>query len=306
MNQATIKNLLKKYQSYYHAQFKFIYNQEIIYDELHDNQKIYTYPIQIQEKEGFLLSNKQIPFDLIQITLEEILSVDKQSLFKQMLSNEYNDTDIEYLQNEIKTDEYTILIIQTNKACEDLYSMVSNILTAICYEIEKNTQVVVLYPHKIEKEIIMQLKDTLETELYCKVYLSYSSVFNELNDIPQKYQEARDLLNIYMKYDFNNLINNNSNVLLAYVVENINEEKLSILSQHLNIESFYSLDDEFLNTINVFYHNNLNIAETARKMYIHRNTLIYRIEKIKAVTGFDIRNFDEAIQVQFAMLLMKK
>ena len=61
-----------------------------------------------------------------------------------------------------------------------------------------------------------------------------------------------------------------------------------------------ALDQETLFTINKFFENNLNVSETARKLFVHRNTLVYRLEKIKKLTGLDLREFDDAITFKVA------
>ena len=66
-----------------------------------------------------------------------------------------------------------------------------------------------------------------------------------------------------------------------------------------------SLDQETLFTINKFFENNLNVSETSRKLFVHRNTLVYRLEKIKKLTGLDLRLFDHAIVFKVALLVRK-
>jgi len=69
--------------------------------------------------------------------------------------------------------------------------------------------------------------------------------------------------------------------------------------------SFESLDQETMFTIQKFFENNLNVSETSRQLYIHRNTLVYRLDKIQKVTGLDLRMFDDAIIFKVAMLVKK-
>ena len=64
-----------------------------------------------------------------------------------------------------------------------------------------------------------------------------------------------------------------------------------------------TLDEDTLETINKFFENNLNVSETSRKLYVHRNTLVYRLEKIKKITGLDLREFDHAIVFKVAMMV---
>ena len=66
-----------------------------------------------------------------------------------------------------------------------------------------------------------------------------------------------------------------------------------------------SLDQETLDTINKFFENNLNVSETSRKLFVHRNTLVYRLEKIKKLTGLDLREFDHAIVFKVALMVKK-
>ena len=66
-----------------------------------------------------------------------------------------------------------------------------------------------------------------------------------------------------------------------------------------------ALDKETLFTIHKFFENNLNVSETARKLFVHRNTLVYRLEKIKKITGLDLREFDDAITFKVALMVKK-
>ena len=64
------------------------------------------------------------------------------------------------------------------------------------------------------------------------------------------------------------------------------------------------LDEETLTTINKFFENSLNVSETSRQLFVHRNTLVYRIEKIQKSTGLDLRNFDDALTFKIALMVM--
>ena len=64
-------------------------------------------------------------------------------------------------------------------------------------------------------------------------------------------------------------------------------------------------DEETLTTVNKFFENNLNVSETSRQLYIHRNTLVYRLDKLQKMTGLDLRNFDDAIIVKIMLMVSK-
>ena len=77
------------------------------------------------------------------------------------------------------------------------------------------------------------------------------------------------------------------------------------LSEVFKKNSIDSLDHETLFTINKFFENNLNVSETSRKLFVHRNTLVYRLEKIKKLTGLDLRQLDHAIVFKVALMVRK-
>ena len=77
------------------------------------------------------------------------------------------------------------------------------------------------------------------------------------------------------------------------------------LSEVFKKNPIETLDEDTLETINKFFENNLNVSETSRKLYVHRNTLVYRLEKIKKLTGLDLREFDHAIVFKVAMMVKK-
>ena len=66
-----------------------------------------------------------------------------------------------------------------------------------------------------------------------------------------------------------------------------------------------TFDEETLSTIEKFFENNLNVSETSRKLFVHRNTLVYRLEKIKKITGLDLREFEDAIVFKVALMVKK-
>ena len=69
--------------------------------------------------------------------------------------------------------------------------------------------------------------------------------------------------------------------------------------------SFENIDRETLMTIQAFFENNLNVSETSRKLFVHRNTLVYRLDKIKKITGLDLREFEHAITFKVALMVQK-
>ena len=79
----------------------------------------------------------------------------------------------------------------------------------------------------------------------------------------------------------------------------------TVYAASMDPDSIDSLDSETLFTIQRFFENNLNVSETSRGLFVHRNTLVYRLEKIKKLTGLDLRKFDDAIVFKVALMVKK-
>ena len=93
--------------------------------------------------------------------------------------------------------------------------------------------------------------------------------------------------------------------LLGGLLAKLDQESLGSVNNILsddNVKKFFS-DEELITTVEVFFENNLNIIKASEKLIIHRNTLIYRIEKIKKMMGLDIRNFEDAVTLQTLLIL---
>ncbi|MBQ8804115.1 MAG: helix-turn-helix domain-containing protein [Tyzzerella sp.] len=148
------------------------------------------------------------------------------------------------------------------------------------------------------------IADTLNMEAMVDVRVAYGTIVNELREVSRSYKEA------CMALDVGRIFYAEKNV-LAYnelgIGRLIHQLPYSLCEMFLEevfhgkaIEQF---DDEILTTVNVFFENSLNISETARKLYVHRNTLGYRLEKILKITGLDVRKFDDALTFKIAMMV---
>ena len=140
--------------------------------------------------------------------------------------------------------------------------------------------------------------DMMNSEAMLKVRVSYGTVVQELREVSKSYKEAT------MAMDVGRIFYAEKNV-IAYSTLGIGRliYQLPVNLCRIFIEEIfggnqvYDLDEETLTTINKFFENNLNVSETSRQLFIHRNTLVYRIEKLQKATGLDIRTFKIAMMV---------
>ena len=95
------------------------------------------------------------------------------------------------------------------------------------------------------------------------------------------------------------------NLGIARLIYQLPTRVRDVLREVFKQGSIESLDQETLFTIQRFFENNLNVSETSRGLFVHRNTLVYRLEKIKKLTGLDLREFDDAIVFKVALMVKK-
>ena len=157
----------------------------------------------------------------------------------------------------------------------------------------------------LEKTANMVL-DMLNTEAMTKVHVAFGTVVGEIKEVSRSYKEAK------MALDVGKIFYSDKNV-IAYNKLGIGRliYQLPIPLCRMFIREIFDgkspdeFDDETLATINKFFENSLNVSETSRQLYIHRNTLVYRLDKLQKSTGLDLRIFEDAITFKIALMVVK-
>ena len=156
--------------------------------------------------------------------------------------------------------------------------------------------------HKIAK----QISDTVSQELGSKVVIGIGTVVNHIRDLARAYKEAGVAIDVGKVFDTEKVIINYENLGIGRLIYQLPTTLCQMFLQEVFKKNpIDALDQETLLTINKFFENNLNVSETARKLFVHRNTLVYRLEKIKKLTGLDLREFDDAITFKVALMVKK-
>ena len=162
-----------------------------------------------------------------------------------------------------------------------------------------------LEPGEIE-QYAMALSATLTTEAGQNSLIGIGGVKHNLSQLHESLLEAKKAINIGLPFQPKRQIFNYSAMVLERFLYDIPEESAVQFHQTLfNKKTAKLFSEEMLNTIEAFFDNSLNLSETARKLYIHRNTLVYRLDKIQKVTGLDLRTFDDAMTFKLLMLMGK-
>ena len=150
------------------------------------------------------------------------------------------------------------------------------------------------------------IEQTLRSELFVKTVIGISTVAGHLRELADAYKEAQVAIEVGKVFETEKTIINYENLGIGRLIYQLPTTLCEIfLSEVFKKNSIDTLDQETLFTINKFFENNLNVSETSRKLFVHRNTLVYRLEKIKKLTGLDLREFDDAIIFKVALMVKK-
>ena len=156
------------------------------------------------------------------------------------------------------------------------------------------------------EKLARSIVDTLGSEFYTKVGVGIGTVVTGIKDLARSFREAQAALEVGKVFDTEKLIVSYDNLGIARIIYQLPTTLCEMfLREVFKKGSIESLDQETLFTIQKFFENNLNVSETSRKLFVHRNTLVYRLEKIKKLTGLDLREFDHAIVFKVALMVKK-
>ena len=158
---------------------------------------------------------------------------------------------------------------------------------------------------KIEK-LAKSIADTLNSEFYAKVTIGIGTVVDNIKDLARSFKEAQVALEVGKVFDTEKNIISYENLGIGRLIYQLPTTLCDMFLQEVfKNGSLDNLDRETLLTIQCFFENNLNVSETSRKLFVHRNTLVYRLEKIRKLTGLDLREFDHAITFKVALMVKK-
>lgn len=158
-------------------------------------------------------------------------------------------------------------------------------------------------------ETLMEIAETIvammNTEAMLNVKVSFGTVVQELKDVSKSYKEAKMALDVGKIFYAEKDVIAYSTLGIGRLIYQLPINLCKIFIEEIFGDNVpYDLDEETLTTINKFFENNLNVSETSRQLFVHRNTLVYRIEKILKTTGLDLRNFDDALTFKIALMVV--
>lgn len=244
---------------------------------------------------------------------------DKNSFVKNIILDNILPSDILYRTRELKLAveaERIVFLIRAHKNMEVslvdvLQSIFPDKTKDFVIRIDDRDVAVIkeLRPETSMEEIIKQaqeMHDTVNAEVMVKISVGISTVVGTIQELARAYREARIALEVGKVFDTEKNIISYDNLGIGRLIYQLPTTLCELfLNEVFKKESISVLDSETIYTIQKFFENNLNVSETSRKLFVHRNTLVYRLDKIKKLTGLDLREFDDAIIFKVAMMVNK-
>ncbi len=145
----------------------------------------------------------------------------------------------------------------------------------------------------------------LNTEAMTTAKVSYGTIVTELQEVSKSYKEAKMALDVSRIFYVSKRVIAYHTLGIGRLIYQLPTNLCKMFIQEIFGEKLPdALNEETLSTIDKFFENNLNVSETSRQLYIHRNTLVYRIDRLQEATGLDLRNFDDALTFKIAMMVV--
>ena len=139
-----------------------------------------------------------------------------------------------------------------------------------------------------------------------EIHIAYGTVINDIKEVSKSYKEAKLALDVGKIFFSEKNVIAFSELGIGRLIYQLPVPLCKMFIREIfEGKSPDDFDEETLTTINKFFENNLNVSETSRQLYIHRNTLVYRLDKLQKSTGLDLRVFEDAITFKIALMVVK-
>ncbi len=155
-------------------------------------------------------------------------------------------------------------------------------------------------------KVARQILDCLEPQKRAAAHVAYGTIVNEIQEVSRSYKEARMALDVGKIFFAERDVIAYSSLGIGRLIYQLPMPLCKMFIREIfGGKSPDDFDEEMLATINKFFENSLNVSETSRQLYIHRNTLVYRLDKLQKSTGLDLRVFEDAITFKIALMVVK-
>lgn len=236
--------------------------------------------------------------------LKDIL-IHKESIVTSLLEGKNIEKDIISAVWPALLDKFYLIDIYIESKLYDAYLYIKELYHDSDIEvILTNDKLLLIAEVKEIYEHIIGIKDALLNNFTSRYYISYCQIEN-YEALKKSFEECEYKLMLANKYKVSESVINEKKLILEGIIDSVSEEKKEKI-YHIFNEGFSKLDNEMIRTIEVFFRCGLNLSDAAKELYIHRNTLIYRLDKIEKYTAYDIRNFNSAVLFKVVFFIWKE
>lgn len=154
------------------------------------------------------------------------------------------------------------------------------------------------------EKIAIMLAGMLNTESADRVRVAYGTMVSQIKDVSKSYKEAKMAMEVGRIFYPEKTVNAYHTLGIGRLIYQLPQPLCELFMREIFGENLpETFDEETLSTIEKFFENNLNVSETARQLFVHRNTLVYRLEKLQKTAGLDIRVFEDALTFKIALMV---
>ena len=229
----------------------------------------------------------------------------KEKIIAQLLQNlSISKEKIKEVLPQIKEETFLITISLKEKLIEALDVLKNIYNDADVIVLNHEDTIILIGVFEDIDEHVSSISETICVSLYEKCHISYCHIrdYEFLNEL---YNENVYKIDLAKKYNLSAMIFGQNSLLFEKIMDNIKEEtKIKMLDEFNDV--FSKLDDDMIKTIEIFFKLDLNLSEASKELYVHRNTLIYRLDKIQKYTTYDIRKFNDGVLFKIAFFLWKQ
>ena len=243
---------------------------------------------------------------------------DKNAFMQKLLLGSYNEVEAFNKAKKLhvsSTCQRAVFLVETKQTGDEhALTMIRNIFSARTHDFitSVDDKGIIIVRELVSTETYANLEatahmlvDMLGSEAMTQAWVSYSNVADSLKELANAYKEAKMALEIGKIFYSEKNVFGYRNLGIGRLIYQLPIPLCEMFMTEVFGENLPdTFDEETLTTINKFFENNLNVSETSRQLYVHRNTLVYRLEKLEKSTGLDIRKFDDALTFKIAMMVV--
>ncbi len=258
---------------------------------------------------AYILSN------LLERVLEEKNDNRKPSVIKDFLLGKYKESPEKIKEELMLGDEAILILIKSEiKNIGEIYNFLTQFSSEkdIFFIIEEDKLLYIKFNDEENnfdnaQELAILVKESIKIELLINVFVSVGEKTENFKELPYAYHEAECAMKMGLMSGDINVVFTFKEYLLMQIIDKLNKDSLQEYLDALipkNMDKFFS-NYELIYTAQEFLNNDLNLSETSRNAFLHKNTLLYRLDKIEKLTGLNIKRFSDALYFKLAYVIYK-